>query len=58
MNKDGMELGIQTIIILILAILILVILVVAFRSQLYALFNSFANLISSANSSVSNLPGA
>ena len=58
MNKNGMELGIQTIIILILAILVLIILVIAFRSQLSALFNSFMNLISSANASVSNLPGA
>ena len=58
MNKNGMELGIQTIIILILAILVLIILVIAFRSQLSALFNSFANLISGANASISNLPGA
>jgi len=57
MNKNGMELGIQTIIILILAVLVLVILVIAFRSQISALFNSFVNLISGANETVSNLPG-
>lgn len=57
MNKNGMELGIQTIIILILAVLILIILVIAFRSQISALFNSFVNLISNANASVSNLEG-
>ena len=57
MNKNGMELGIQTIIILILAVLILIVLVIAFRSQISSLFSSFANLISNANTSVSNLPG-
>ncbi|MEK6907589.1 MAG: hypothetical protein AABW45_03605 [Nanoarchaeota archaeon] len=57
MNKNGMELGIQTIIILILAVLVLVILVIAFRSQISSLFASFSNLISNANSSVNSLPG-
>lgn len=56
MNKDGMELGIQTIIILILAVLILIVLVIAFRSQISLLFNSFTNLISNANSSINDLP--
>ena len=57
MNKNGMELGIQTIIILILAVIILVVLIIAFRSQISSLFSSFSNLISGANTSVSNLPG-
>ncbi|MEK6834644.1 MAG: hypothetical protein AABX61_00075 [Nanoarchaeota archaeon] len=56
MNKNGMELGIQTIIVLILAVLVLVILVIAFRSQIYSLFSSFTNLISNANTSINNLP--
>lgn len=56
MNKNGAELGIQTIIILILAVLVLIVLVIAFRSQISALFSSFSNLISDANASISDLP--
>ena len=45
MNKKGVELTLNTIVVLILAVLVLVILIVAFRSQLTALFDNISNLI-------------
>jgi hypothetical protein len=57
MNKKGLELSLQTIIVMILAILVLIVLLYAFRSQIYSLFNTFGNLISDSNSSINSLPG-
>ena len=57
MNKKGLELSLQTIIVMILAILVLIVLLYAFRSQIYSLFNTFGNLISDSNSSINSLQG-
>lgn len=55
MDKKGVELSLQTIIVIILAIIVLVILIIAFRSQMTSLFDSFFKLITNANESVNDL---
>ena len=45
MNKKGVELTLNTIVVLILAVLVLVVLIIAFKSQLTALFDKISNLI-------------
>ena len=46
MNKNGIELSLQTIAILILIVLVVVILIVAYKSQITKLFELFGGFIS------------
>ena len=45
MNKNGMELSFQTIAILVLIVLVLVVLIVAYRSQIFKLFDLLGGFI-------------
>lgn len=55
MDRKGATLSIETIVITILAVLALVILIVAFRSQITSLFDSFKHLITGTSDQLSQV---
>lgn len=55
MDKKAASLSIETIVVVVLAVIALVVLIIAFRSQISSLFDSFTHLITGTSDQLSNV---